>query len=278
MRATQRRLLNVFLSLVLLVAVYNLTIATWAGPKRLLPHSSERPQPASVTDDGTDHITSNPLPKAPNSTFDAGPYLRYPVSSYIPLPTGASISVPRIQHKFKRENATTRAIREKRLDTVKEALAHSWQGYREHAWLYDELGPVSGGNRTTFGGWAASLVDCLDTLWIAGMHKEFAEAVAATANIDFNTTAHLPLSVFETTIRYLGGFLGAYDVSNGKYPLLLQKAREVGEVSYGYKNRVNSSSKSNILSLTSLDALSSFRYAQPDANHLLEEDWVRSGI
>ena len=113
---------------------------------------------------------------------------------------------------------------------VREALGHSWKGYEEHAWLFDEVAPISGGYRTTIGGWAASIVDSLDTLWIMGMQAEFEEAVSTAATIDFSTTKHLPLNVFETTIRYLGGFLGAYDVSNGKYPVLLEKAKEVGEV------------------------------------------------
>jgi mannosyl-oligosaccharide alpha-1,2-mannosidase len=35
--------------------------------------------------------------------------------------------------------------------------------------------------------------------------------------------------VFEITIKYLGGLLGAYNVSGGKYPILLQKADQLGE-------------------------------------------------
>ena len=36
-------------------------------------------------------------------------------------------------------------------------------------------------------------------------------------------------SVFETTIRYLGGLLSAYQLSDEKYPILLQKAQEVAD-------------------------------------------------
>lgn len=36
-------------------------------------------------------------------------------------------------------------------------------------------------------------------------------------------------SVFETTIRYLGGLLSAYEQSNFQFPILLQKAKEVGD-------------------------------------------------
>jgi hypothetical protein len=231
MRAVQRKLLNVFLSLVLVLAIYNLTIETRAGPKGPRLHRSERLPSISVPGRKSDHNPPTTLSESAELAFHAGPYFHYPVSSFIPLPTGSVVHVPKIQCDFESQNATARAVREKRLGIVKEALGHSWQGYRKHAWLYDEVAPVSGGHRNTFGGWAASLVDGLDTLWITGMHEEFAEAVAAAAKINFNTTEHLPLNVFETTIRYLGGFLGAYDVSDGKYPVLLQKAREVGEVS-----------------------------------------------
>lgn len=35
--------------------------------------------------------------------------------------------------------------------------------------------------------------------------------------------------MFETTIRYLGGLLSAYELSEEKYPALLAKAKEVAD-------------------------------------------------
>jgi mannosyl-oligosaccharide alpha-1,2-mannosidase len=72
----------------------------------------------------------------------------------------------------------------------------------------------------------------LDTLWIMGLHSEFEEAVNALEAIDFSTCSLGTLNVFETTIRYLGGFLSAYDISGGKYPILLRKAGEMGDMLY----------------------------------------------
>ena len=37
------------------------------------------------------------------------------------------------------------------------------------------------------------------------------------------------LSVFETTIRYLGGLLSAYELSDQRYPALLNKAKELAD-------------------------------------------------
>lgn len=153
----------------------------------------------------------------------------YPVTSLIPLPTGKKVSIPAIQAKPKRENSDSKTERLKRQAAVKASLVHSWEGYKKHAWLKDEVGPVAGGYKNTFGGWAATLVDALDTLWIMGLKEDFEMAVKAVEKIDFTTTDETHINVFETTIRYLGGFLAAYDISGGKYPLLLAKAVEVGD-------------------------------------------------
>jgi hypothetical protein len=42
-------------------------------------------------------------------------------------------------------------------------------------------------------------------------------------------------SIFETTIRYLGGFLSSYELSGYKHPILLEKAKEVADkMAYGW--------------------------------------------
>ncbi|KAL8758474.1 MAG: hypothetical protein Q9184_003915 [Pyrenodesmia sp. 2 TL-2023] len=157
----------------------------------------------------------------------------YPVKSFIPLPTGTPIEFPKIQYSFGTESQEAKAEREERLTAVKESFIHSWAGYKKYAWKEDELAPVQGAHSTTFGGWGATLVDSLDSLWMMGLKEDFEEAVKAIEKIDLSTTKLEVLNVFETTIRYLGGFLGAYDISGGKYPVLLDKAKEVGNLLYG---------------------------------------------
>lgn len=141
--------------------------------------------------------------------------------------------IGRIQHGRKRpadEDPAARKTRLRRLAKVEAAFKHSWQGYKRRAWLRDELLPVTGDWTNPFGGWAATLVDSLDALWIMGWTDEFEHAVEATKKIDFTTTNLQQINVFETTIRYLGGFLSAYELSGGKYEVLLTKAKEVGEL------------------------------------------------
>lgn len=86
---------------------------------------------------------------------------QFPVASIRPLPTSKSGSIPRIQHKFKRETKAEREVRLERLDAVKSNFTHAWKGYKDHAWLRDEVRPVSGEAHDPFGGWAATLVDSL---------------------------------------------------------------------------------------------------------------------
>ncbi|KAL1301490.1 hypothetical protein AAFC00_005735 [Neodothiora populina] len=148
------------------------------------------------------------------------------------LPTGSAEPLPRIQNVFEPETALQKLEREERLDAVKKSFIHSWEGYKRHAWLQDEVTPLTGEFKNGFGGWGATLVDSLDTLWIMGLKKDFAMAVRALDRIDFSTSPLFQINIFETTIRYLGGFLSAYDLSEGKYPTLLQKAIEIGDMLY----------------------------------------------
>ena len=64
-----------------------------------------------------------------------------------------------------------------------------------------------------------------------GFREEFERAADAAVRIDFtDTVAAGDINVFETTIRYLGGYLAAYDLSGDAR--LLRKAREVGDLLY----------------------------------------------
>ena len=92
---------------------------------------------------------------------------------------------------------------------------------------------MSGSFRDPFAGWGATLVDALDTLWIMGMKDEFSGAVEEVSKIDFTTSFRSDIPLFETVIRYLGGLIGAYDVSGQKHTVLLDKAVELAEILMG---------------------------------------------
>jgi mannosyl-oligosaccharide alpha-1,2-mannosidase len=77
-----------------------------------------------------------------------------------------------------------------------------------------------------FTGIALTLIESLDTLWLAGERKEFYFAV------DWLRRHHtwdvsVDVSLFETTIRLLGGLISAYELSGE--PTLLDSAYDLGD-------------------------------------------------
>lgn len=156
----------------------------------------------------------------------------YPVSSTKQLPTAAASTIPKIQHAFKRSGDFSGADMQKLL-AIKGATVHAWNGYREKAMGHDEIKPISGKYANPFNAWGATLVDSLDTLWMMGMATEFQEALDHVKNIDFTTSPRPDIPLFETTIRYLGGLLGAYEISGRNYKILLDKSVELAEILYG---------------------------------------------
>jgi mannosyl-oligosaccharide alpha-1,2-mannosidase len=153
-------------------------------------------------------------------------------------------ALPRIQHRFKKETAEARRTREERRDAVRQLTRKCWDSYRRYAWKKDALLPLSRGGTDQFSGWAATLVDSLDTLWIMGLRDEFDEAVAAVAEIDFGNSSSPGVNIFETNIRYLGGLMAAYELS--RRDVLLQKAIELGDLIYGGFNTENRMPVDNI--------------------------------
>jgi len=111
-------------------------------------------------------------------------------------------------------------------DEVREAFLHAWRGYERHAWGNDELQPISRVGRNTFGGLGITILDSLSTLWLMGLDREFEKGVKFVKDdLDFDN-ADSDVSVFELTIRGLGGLLGAHTLSGKE--ILLERAKELG--------------------------------------------------
>jgi mannosyl-oligosaccharide alpha-1,2-mannosidase len=140
-----------------------------------------------------------------------------------------SVRPARIQHEFPSGRAGADI---ERLAAVQAEFVHAYHGYRARAWMRDGLKPVSGGSYTQYCGWAATLIDALDTLYIMGMWEEFDEAVDAVLGMRLAWAPSLACSInpFEMTIRHLGGLLAAYDISGGRDERLKVKALQMGEM------------------------------------------------
>lgn len=108
---------------------------------------------------------------------------------------------------------------------IKKGMQFAWGGYEKYAFGMDEVKPQTMSGDNGWGGFGTTLVDSLDTLWLMGMKEEFQRArdwVASSLQNDRNRM----VSVFETTIRSLGGLLSAYDMSGDE--IFLEKAHDLG--------------------------------------------------
>ena len=127
-----------------------------------------------------------------------------------------------------------------RREAVRDAMRQAWLGYKTYAFGDDELMPLSRkGDNSLCHGLGATIVDSLDTLFLMNMTAEFREAKAwCAANLRerFDASFENPsthVSVFETTIRMLGGLLSAHYLSEqgeeGGGKQFLDLARELGK-------------------------------------------------
>ncbi|WYZ35599.1 hypothetical protein EsH8_X_000246 [Colletotrichum jinshuiense] len=101
-----------------------------------------------------------------------------------------------------------------RASAVKEAFQRSWDGYRKFAFPNDTLKPVSNSFENDRNGWGASAVDALSTAIIMENKDIVGQILDFVPKINFDVTT-TEVSLFETTIRYLGGLVSGYDLLKG---------------------------------------------------------------
>ena len=116
----------------------------------------------------------------------------------------------------------------KRREEVVAAFRRTWAAYRRTAWGADELKPLSERGADGFG-LGLMIVDSLDTALLMGLDDEYkqgAEWVANSMNVKGRASRD-KVSLFETTIRALGGLLSAYELSGEA--VLLERARQLAD-------------------------------------------------
>jgi len=118
----------------------------------------------------------------------------------------------------------TETGRNSRVESVTNAIHHAWSGYSTYALDADELLPISRTGQNNWGHLQWTLVDSLDTLYIAGLHQDLKHARDHLAKASFNQNS--VVSTFEMTIRLLGGTLSTYELT--KDPFYLSIAESIG--------------------------------------------------
>ncbi|GBG26883.1 Mannosyl-oligosaccharide alpha-1,2-mannosidase [Hondaea fermentalgiana] len=120
-------------------------------------------------------------------------------------------------------------------------LDHAFGNYMDHAYPWDELKPLSCSGRRwdrrergtiddTLGGFSLTLIDALDSLAVMGRYEAFYDSVDLVRR-DVSFDRDVTVSVFETTIRVLGGLLSAHLLlENGTVPQAPQDWAYKGEL------------------------------------------------
>ncbi|KAG5650845.1 hypothetical protein H0H81_010856, partial [Sphagnurus paluster] len=124
--------------------------------------------------------------------------------------------------------ANTTGIWESRKGEVRAAFVHAYSGYMKHAFPADELLPKTGGKVNKYNSWGMTTIDSMDTMWIMGLDKQFNQAKEYVSTLNFTTPPKYYTPFFETVIRYLGGLLSAYAVS--QEPIFLARAEDLGKL------------------------------------------------
>jgi hypothetical protein len=102
-------------------------------------------------------------------------------------------------------------------------LRHAWDGYEKFAFGADHLLPIS----KTRNDWlklGLTILDTLDTAFIMGQ-MDIYHKCRIWIKEEFQLNANQGVSIFETNIRVVGGFLSAYALTDDD--LFLEKAIQV---------------------------------------------------
>lgn len=110
---------------------------------------------------------------------------------------------------------------------IEAAFKISWHAYRTYAWGYDEIKPMDAGKNNRWGGVAVTMIDALDTAILMNMKEE---VIDARQWLLYNWTFEKDhfFSVFEMSIRVLGGLLSSFELTDDS--LYLEKANHVGKL------------------------------------------------
>lgn len=101
-------------------------------------------------------------------------------------------------------------------DSVKKEYMFCWDNYKQLAWEYDEVKPISG---QPYNWYAQTLymdkIDALDGLYLMGFKSEGDEIVADLVK-NASWDKDISVSAFEINIRLVGGLLSAYEITKNK--------------------------------------------------------------
>jgi len=141
----------------------------------------------------------------------------------------SDINTPTVDGNDNKEKGKADPMQDKtkeRQQAVKEAYLHAWRSYERYAFGKDELEPPKHMGKDWLG-MGLTIVDSIDTMYLMGLKDDYKKARDwIEKNLSFDDV-NRDISVFETTIRVLGGLLTIFELTNDK--MFLEKAKELGD-------------------------------------------------
>lgn len=116
-----------------------------------------------------------------------------------------------------------------RANAVKSLFASSYADYKRYCFGHDQLNPLTKTCADPLGGWGATIVDVQSTAKIMGLNDIYNECVAQSLRVDYTKTSQDQISIFETTIRHVGGLLSSYELGGKTNQKLVDQAVVVAD-------------------------------------------------
>ena len=144
----------------------------------------------------------------------------------LPAPGNPEYQSLALEDRALRAHKGNSAVEQERAAAVKDAFTFAWNGYFTTCKGQDQLEPVTDTCSNPRNNWGASAVDALSTALVMESQPIVTDILDYIATIDYTTTV-TEVSLFETTIRYLGGMLSGYDLLKGPLSDLATNASTV---------------------------------------------------
>lgn len=112
---------------------------------------------------------------------------------------------------------------------IREEFLHAWRGYKQYAWGYDEVMPISGKPKDFFidgHSFGLSIIEAMDTLYVMGLDDELDACVTwLKTHLDFDVDGNVQM--FEAIIRMVAGLITGYYATGERF--LLDASRDLAD-------------------------------------------------
>jgi hypothetical protein len=112
---------------------------------------------------------------------------------------------------------------------VRDEFVHAWNGYKQFAWGFDEVLPVSGAPSDFFvkgHSFGLSIIEALDTLYVMELDDDLNACVKwLRTNLNFDVDGNVQM--FEAVIRMVAGLIAGYYATGERF--MLDGARDLAD-------------------------------------------------